>query len=66
MSDVDDDVVELGQRTLRTARLKPLRERMRAFVAEHDQPIDLQSLRRETSDGTPLSELVESGRSERV
>lgn len=66
MSDMDDDVVELGQRTLRTAHLDPLRQRMHAVVAEHDQAIDLQELRRETSDGTTLSDLVNAGRSERV
>lgn len=65
MSDVDDDVVELGRRALRTSRVEPLRQRMLAFVGEHGQDHDLEALRRETSGGAPLSDLVEEGRSER-
>lgn len=65
MSDVDEDVVEMGRRALRTSRVEPLRERMLAFVAEHGRENELKELRRETSGGTPLSDLVDEGRIER-
>ncbi|MDZ7700897.1 MAG: hypothetical protein U5J98_01875 [Halobacteriales archaeon] len=65
MSDVDDEVAELGRQALRTSRVEPLRQRMRAFVAEHGRTIDFRELRRETSDGTPVSEFVDEGRTER-
>lgn len=66
MGDVDDDVAELGRQALRTSRVEPLRQRMRAFVAEHGRSVDLRDLRRETGDGTPVSYLVDEGRDERL
>lgn len=65
MSDVDDDVAELGREALHASRVKPLRERMLRFVAEHGRGIELKALRRETSGGTSLSDLVDEGRTER-
>lgn len=65
MSDVDDDVAELGRRALRTSRVEPLRQRLLAFVAEHGRENELKALRRETSGGTPLSDLVDEDRIER-
>lgn len=65
MSDVDDDVAEQGREALRTSRVEPLEERLRAFVAEHDRENELKRLRREASGGTPLSDLVDAGRIER-
>lgn len=66
MSDVDDDIAELGRRALDVARVEPLRRRMRSFVAEHGRDVDLRALRRETGGGTPASELVDEGRAERL
>lgn len=65
MSDVDDDVVELGRRALRTSRVEPLRQRMRTFIREHHRDVELGELRRKASGGITLSELVDEGRTER-
>lgn len=62
MSDVD----ALGRRALHTARVEPLRRRMRAFIAEHGREVDLESIRQAAGDGTRLSELVDDGRTERL
>jgi hypothetical protein len=66
MGDVDDEIAELGRRVLRSSLVDPLRRRMRAFVEEHDRDIDLHRLRRATSDGTPVSDIVHEGRDERL
>lgn len=66
MSDADDDVVELGRRVLRTSRVEPLRQRMRTFIEEHHRDVELRALRRESRSGTPLSELVDEERVERL
>lgn len=66
MSNVDDDVSGLGRYALRTARVEGLRRRMREYVETHDSDGDLKELRRGVSDGTPMSDLVDQGRDERV
>lgn len=66
MSDVDDDVIELGRRALRTSRVEPLRQRLQTFIEEHHSVADIRTLRRHTSSGTPLSELVDRERDERL
>lgn len=66
MSDVDDEVAELGRRALRTSRVEPLRQRMRTFIEENRRKVDLGALRRKASSGTPLSEFVDRERDERL
>lgn len=66
MSDVDDDVVEIGRRAFRTSRVEPLRQRMRTFIEDHNRNIDLRKIRQRASGGIPLSEFVDVGRNERL
>jgi hypothetical protein len=46
--------------------MHPLREAMNEYVSERPPAEDLQELRRRTSGGSTLSELVEDSREERV
>lgn len=62
MSDADD-VAELGQHTLRTARVEGLRRRMNEFIETHDHDRDLKELRAGVGS---MGELVDDGRTERI
>lgn len=63
MSDADDDIADLGQHALRTARVAGLRRRMDEFVAAHEHEQELNELRAGV-DG--MAELVAEDRSERI
>ena len=63
MSDANDDIAELGQQALRTARVDGLRRRMNSFVDAHECEDELKELR---SGVESMSELVEDGRTERI
>lgn len=63
MSDANDEIAELGQQALRTARVDGLRQRMKSYVDEHEWEDELKELR---SGVESMSELVEDGRSERI
>ena len=66
MSNTRDDVGSLGRLAIQGSRLEPLRDRMERFVANHDEPADLNDLRERTSSETPLSELVDEDRTGRL
>jgi len=66
MSDARDELEFWGRQLLRQSQSSPLRAEMRAFVAEREPPEDVPAVRRRISDGTPLVELVDEGRDERV
>jgi len=63
MSDANDEIAELGQQALRTARVDGLRRRMNSSVDEHECEDELKELR---SGVESMSELVEDGRTERI
>lgn len=65
MSDTTDDLDAQGRRLLEKSQVDPLKERMEAFLADH-QSGDLKTLRAETSDGVDLSALVDEEREERL
>jgi len=66
MSNVGDDVADLGRHALRTARVDGLCQRMKKFVETHEGEGDLRELRSRASSETPMSEIVEDGRDERI
>jgi len=66
MSDTEDDLDFWGRQLLKKSETNPLRERMQAVISEAEPVDDLRTIRRQTSGGTTLSELVEEGREERV
>lgn len=66
MSDSTEDLEFWGRQLLRRSRSNPLRAEMRAFIAETGPPADARELRSRIEGGTPLSELVDEGRDERV
>ncbi|MCL9812046.1 hypothetical protein [Natranaeroarchaeum aerophilus] len=66
MSDANDDIGSVGRLAIRGSRLEPLRNRMEAFVADHDDPVDLYEVREQTSADVSLSELVDEGRDGRL
>jgi hypothetical protein len=65
MSDTDD-VGELGRRVIEKTRQSPLLERMEALVDDVEQPSEMEELRRETGDGTSMTESVLEEREERL
>jgi|GEM_PF-1484826 len=66
MSDTEDDLEFWGRQLLKKSDTNPLRERMRAVISETEPVDDLRTIRRQTSGGSSLSEIVEDGREERV
>lgn len=66
MSNARDDVGSLGRLAIQGSRLEALRNRMDTFVTEHEDSVDLKTLREETSDGATLSELVDEDRNGRL
>lgn len=66
MSDARDEIEPIGRLAIRSAGVEPLRERMRSFVDDQDEREPLETLRARTTTGTPLSELVDRGRDERI
>lgn len=67
MSDATDRFGFEGRQLLNKSKLNPLRERMRAFVAEHGtDEEEFTQLRREASEGKPLSEIAIEERNERL
>ena len=66
MSNAQDDVGSLGRLAIQGSRLEPLRDRMAAFVADHEEPDDLKTLRGRTTGETTLSELVDEERNGRL
>lgn len=65
MSDTND-VIDLGHYALQGARVEGLRRRMQEFVADRNRHVDVRSIRRETTEGTSLSEFVDEERTERI
>lgn len=63
MSDTDDNIAELGQHALRTARVEGLRRQMDDFIRSHDPEQDLNYLRAGVDS---MSEIVGNGRTERI
>lgn len=66
MSDAGDDVVRGGRKAVQAAEVDGLRRRLEAFLRAHDRAIDLHDLRVETSGGTSMSDVIDSGRDDRV
>jgi len=66
MSDTAEDRELRAEQLLNKSKTHPLRERMRAFLADHDRSEDLESLRRRVSSGEDLSDVVVEDRDERV
>lgn len=66
MGDSRDKPGVLGRLGFRESRVEPLRERMRTFVVEHDEPDDLPSVRERTRTGVKLSALVDEERDGRL
>jgi membrane-bound lytic murein transglycosylase MltF len=66
MSDVADDQEFRAEQLLNKSKTHRLREQMRAFLADHDEPADLESLRRRVSGEKDLSDIVVDDRDERV
>jgi len=67
MSDTTDDEIRfLGRQLLKQSRTTPLRARMESFVAEHERPEDVETLRRRAATGESLSGIVNRGRDERL
>lgn len=66
MSDATDDLDFWGRQLLRRSQSNPLRERMRAFVAETDLSVPLKELRSQVGNGVDLADIVDEGRDERV
>lgn len=66
MSDTRDEHEFYAEQLLRKSKTNSLRARMQSFVDEHDQENDLKTLRSSTGDGTPLSDIVDEGREERL
>lgn len=66
MSDTEDDLEFWGRQLLKKSETNPLRERMQTIVSETEPVDDLRTIRRQTSGGSSLSELVEEDREERV
>jgi len=56
----------LGSTTPPPVPIEPVARRNAAFIAEREPPEDVPAVRRRISDGTPLAELVDEGRDERV
>jgi hypothetical protein len=65
MSDAVDDLDFWGRQVLKKSRVNPLREKMQEFVSEAE-PVDLEDIRRSTSGGSDLSEIVREDREERI
>ncbi|WP_255192177.1 hypothetical protein [Natronobeatus ordinarius] len=65
MSNARDDVGSLGRLAIQGSRLEQLRDRMAAFVADHEEPDDLKTLRERTAGETTLTELVDEERNGR-
>lgn len=65
MSDTVDELDFWGRQVLNQSRVTPLREEMEAFVSR-TEPVDIVELRRRTSGGADLSEIVTSDREERI
>ena len=63
MSDANEEIADLGQQALRTARVEGLRRRMSSFIDTHEGESDLKELR---SGVASMSELVDEGRAERM
>ncbi|EMA52533.1 MULTISPECIES: hypothetical protein [Halococcus] len=66
MSDAVDEFELLGRQLSKKSRTAALRERMESFVAEHERPEDLKTLRRRTATDESLAETVRRNRDERV
>lgn len=66
MSDATNEFEFLGRQLLKKSRTAALRERMESFVAEHEQPEDIETLRRRVATGESLSAIVRQDRDERV
>lgn len=66
MSDAVDELDFWGQRLLRQTQTNPLRAEMREFIKETTPNTDVKEVRRKIGNGTPLSELVDEGREERL
>lgn len=65
MRDARDELDFWGRQLLRKSQMHPLRKAMNEYVSERPPAEDLQKLRRRTSGGSTLSDLVEDGREER-
>lgn len=63
MSDADDEIADLGQHALRTARVEGLRRRMNEFVDSHKGGPKREELRAGVDS---MAELVDDGRNERI
>lgn len=63
MSNVDDEIADLGQHVLRTARVEGLRRRMNEFVDSHKGGPKREELRAGVDS---MAELVDDGRNERI
>ena len=67
MSDTaNEDYGFLGRQLLKKSQTEPLRRRMEEFVAEHEVPDDLASLRSQASGGKDVSEIAHEDRDERL
>ena len=66
MSDVSDEAKFLGRQLVRKSQTNELRARMETFVSEHEPPESFKERRAAISGETPLSELVDEGRKERL
>lgn len=66
MSEPVDDVKDSARQLLAPTKGHPLTNAMREFLEQHESPSELKELRRRTSGGTPLEEIVEGGRRERI
>lgn len=65
MSDAVDDLDFWGRQVLKQSQVKPLREKMQAFVSE-TTAADPKEIRRRTSGGSDLSAIVREEREERL
>lgn len=66
MSDAGDAPDQPDRRSTSGDSVAPVRERMRQFLAEHEDATDGSDGRSERADGRPLSEIVAEEREERL
>lgn len=60
-----DELDRLGGELFRKSRTADFRERMRSFV-EATEPVDFERVRETAAVETPMSELIDEGRDERL
>lgn len=66
MSNVRDELDFWGRQVHRQAQSNPFREKMQEFVSDSGSDRDIKEVRDQISGGTPIGEIVDKDRNERL